>query len=73
MPRISQKDFSYDTELGRSFDATGIETAARSYRAGRAVVEFTVRMSCTTSTTNQKIYCRNNDNVLVEMMNLIYS
>jgi hypothetical protein len=30
-------------------------------------------MSCTTYTTNRKNICRNNENVLVEMMNLIYS
>jgi hypothetical protein len=36
------------------YDATGIITAARTYRAGRAVVLFTVRMSSTTFTTNQK-------------------
>jgi hypothetical protein len=57
-----------------SYDATGIVTAARTYRAGRAVVEFTVRMSSTTyNESKKKIFCRNNENVLVEMINLFYS
>jgi hypothetical protein len=53
------------------YDATGIVTAARAYRAGRAVV-FTVRPLPTTRRI-KKIYCRSNENVLVAMMNLIYS
>jgi hypothetical protein len=52
------------------YDATGIVTAAREYRAGRAVV-FTVRP--VPSTRLKKIYCRSNENALVAMMNLIYS
>jgi hypothetical protein len=54
------------------YDATGIVTAARKYRAGRAVVLFTVR-PVPSSRRIEKIYCRSNENVLVAMMNLIYS
>jgi hypothetical protein len=55
------------------YDATGIVTAALTYRAGRAVVEFTVRMSCTTYDESKKIYIVEIMKMLVEMINLFYS
>jgi hypothetical protein len=51
---------------------TGIVTAAREYRAGRAKVLFTVRPSPPMRQI-EKICCRNNENVLVAMIKLIYS
>jgi hypothetical protein len=53
-----------------SYDATGIVTAAREYRAGRAKVLFTVRCRAPPTRQIEKIYCRNNLNVLVAMIYL---
>jgi hypothetical protein len=55
-------------------DATGIVTAAREYRAGRAVVEFTVHPVPSTRRIEKiKIYCRNNFSRNDELNLFIYS
>jgi hypothetical protein len=48
--------WAFSGECFYGYDATGIVTAARTYRAGRAVVEFTVRMSSTTCNESKKKY-----------------
>jgi hypothetical protein len=56
----------------RKYDATGIVSAARKYRAGKAVVFFTVHPVPSTQRI-EKIYCRNNFSRNDELNLFIYS